>query len=292
MHPLGDEPPPEPTLFLPGIVSTSAAREYGITFASDLTEAYFTRRSGRQSPEIRVVRFADGAWGASELAPFSGRSDEAASLSADGARLLFTSRRPLPSSRDRSANLWEVERGESGWSEPRPLPGAVNEPRRELGEYVVGDEVGPYLVGGEVLLFASDLDPDWGDDLYVAERDDRGVFGEPRPLRLNTPADERSPVVSPDGRFLLFQAYRDADGLGQQDLYVAERTSYGWSSPRLLPAPVNGPGNEGWPAFSPDGRHFFFASDRDARPGLYSIYVVATEAAGITDGPSAPSSRP
>ena len=57
----------------------------------------------------------------------------------------------------------------------------------------------------------------------------------------------------------------------------------------LLPEPVNSPYNDGWPAFSPDGRHFFFATDRDTRSGWYDIWWVDVEVLGLeglgTDGP-------
>ena len=62
---------------------------------------------------------------------------------------------------------------------------------------------------------------------------------------------------------------------------MSERTDYGWSAPRLLAEPINSPFNEGYPSFSPDGRFFFFASDRGSRNGYWSIYYVDTDALGL-----------
>src|SRR5690349_23742686 len=59
---------------------------------------------------------------------------------------------------------------------------------------------------------------------------------------------------SPDGSFLVFQAFRDLDAIGEQDLYVSERTSYGWGTPRLLPEPINSDASDGYPSFSPEDR--------------------------------------
>ena len=103
-------------------------------------------------------------------------------------------------------------------------------------------------------------------------------------LRINSPGDETNPVISPDGAYLVFQAYRDADGFGDQDLYVSRRTEYGWTDPELLPEPINSPRNEAYPSFSPDGRFFFFASDRDRRGAYYDIYYVDFEALGLDGG--------
>jgi Tol biopolymer transport system component len=87
--------------------------------------------------------------------------------------------------------------------------------------------------------------------------------------------------MSPDGRWIVFQAYRDADAHGEQDLYAIERLEYGWSDPILLPEPINSPANDGYPSFSPDGRHFFFATDRSSRGGWYDIWWVDSSALGL-----------
>jgi Tol biopolymer transport system component len=111
----------------------------------------------------------------------------------------------------------------------------------------------------------------------VADQID-GRFVNPRPLLLNSSGAESYPAVSPDGRVLVFQAYRDFTAVGEQDLYVSQRTEYGWSTPRLLPEPINSPGNDGYPSFSPDGRYLFFASDRQAPGGTWAIYYVGATA--------------
>jgi len=137
------------------------------------------------------------------------------------------------------------------------------------------------LLDDGTLLYWTNQDPEWGNDLYVADEED-GAFVNPRRLLLNSVLTETNPALSPDGRFLLFQANRDGSGVeGGDGLYVSARTDYGWSPPRPLPEPINSPSNEGYPSFSPDGRFFFFASDRRARSGSWSIYYVETAALGL-----------
>jgi Tol biopolymer transport system component len=268
----------EPTVFASGVISTGD-REYGIAFTPDGSEAYFTRRGRRGPSRIFVSRFVDGAWSDPEPAAFSREGDEAPYISPDGDTMLFSSRRRMSGSRDRSENIWMARRHGDGWSELRPLPGTVNQPGMEIDDYDVGTELGPTLLPGGQLMYWTRTSPDWGSDIYVAEPAEDGRWINPRPLLLNSPRDERNATLSPDGRYLIFEGYRSSDGFGGEDLYVSERTDYGWRAPRLLPEPVNSDDSDTHPGFSPDGRFFFFASDRGRR---YSdIYYVDVDALGL-----------
>lgn len=277
---------PEPAVFAPGVLS-GPQRDYDVTFTPDGTEAYFTRRSRRGPPLIYRSDWVDGAWQEPVPASFSSDRDEAPFISSDGSRMLFSSRRPLPGQPEPSDNIWEARRLGDGWGAPRPIEGPVNRPREDVGRYTLGTELGPTLLDDGSLLYWTRSDPEWGGDLYVAPPEGDGAFGEPTPLRMNSYGDEMNPVAAPGGRYIVFQAYRDADAHGEQDLYLLERTPYGWSEPMLLPEPINSDRNDGWPAFSPDGRHFFFASDRDRRSGFYDIYWVDSAVLGIDDLPPA-----
>ena len=268
---------PEPEVFGAGVLS-GPLRDYDVAFTPDGNEVYFTRRARRGPPQIYRSAYAAGVWSQPEPVSFSSERDEGPFISADGSRMLFSSRRPFPGQVEPSDNLWETRREGAGWSEPLPIEGSVNRPRSEVGRYTLGTELGPALLDDGSLLFWTRLDPEWGGDLYVAPPDGTGAFGPPQPLRINSYGDETNPVAAPDGRYIVFQGYREADAHGEQDLYLVERTEYGWGEPVLLPEPINSSGNDGWPAFSPDGRHFFFASDRAQRAGFYDIYWVNTEA--------------
>jgi hypothetical protein len=286
--PFGARPVVEPELFAPGVVSTPYEDELGITFGPDGREAFFARGGGgRGAPPRRIFvsRFEGGVWTPAEVAPFSTSWDETPFLTADGSRLLFSSRRQVPRWGPMlgDANLWLVERTAEGWSQPIPLPGAVNKPRVDEGRGAPErSESGPVLLEDGTLLYWTSEDPDWGADVYVAVRRD-DAFVDPRPLRLNSRGSESHPALSPDGRYLVFQAFRDVNAVGEQDLYVSERTEYGWGAPRLLPEPINSSANDGYPSFSPEGRYFFFASERGG-VGSWSIYYVEAGALGLRGG--------
>ncbi len=281
--PFGNRAVPAPVPFAPER-SDGSLSEYGITFGPDAREAYFTRQGGGRGgrPQIFVSRFDGDAWTRAEPAPFSTGWEESPFLTPDGRRLLYSSRRDVPGWGPvrGNNNLWIVERAEGAWREPRPLPGDVNRPRVDDDDAPARSESGPALLASGELLYWTTESPEWGADLYVAEQID-GRFVNPRPLLLNTSGAESSPAVSPDGRVLVFQAYRELDAIGEQDLYVSERTEFGWSTPRLLPEPINSPASDGYPSFSPDGRYFFFATDRGAPGERWSIYYVESFVLGL-----------
>jgi Tol biopolymer transport system component len=281
-----DELATEPTLFASGVVSTDQ-EEYRIAFSPDGQEAYFTRSPGgrRGRPRIMVTRFVDGAWSTPEPAPFSTGWEEAPFLTPDGRRLVYASRQDVPGwgPVPGNYNLWMVERGPEGfWSEPVPLPGDVNRQRLDERGAPARSETGAVLLPDGTLLYSSDEEPERQEDIYIADQVG-GRFVNVRPMLLDTSGDEAGPAMSPDGRFLVFHGFRDVYAPGD-DLFLSERTEYGWSAPRPLPEPINSPDDERWASFSPDGRLLFFSSDR-GRGGM-SIYYVSVEAAGM--GPPAP----
>lgn len=279
---------PEPQLFAPGVIS-SEQRDYDIAFTPDGREAYFTRRARRGSPRIYVSTYSEGRWSDAVPAPFGVDRDEAPFITPDGSTMVFSSRRAERRGANPSDDIWITHREGGDWSDPRPIEGAVNRPGIQVGRYTLGTELGPSLMPDGSLLYWTREDPEWGGDLYVAMPDGEGGFEEPTPLRANSYGDESNPVLAPGGRYIVFQGYRDAQGFGEQDLYAIERTDYGWSEPILIPEPVNSVHSDGWPSFSPDGSRFFFASDRDDRPGYYDVYWVNVEALGLPGLGASPS---
>ena len=79
---------------------------------------------------------------------------------------------------------------------------------------------------------------------------------------LNGPGQEIEPWISPDGKLLVFAAKGRSDSRGDYDLYASHLCSGGWSPPRPLAGGVNSPSWDFAGRFSPDGRSFFFASNR------------------------------
>jgi dipeptidyl aminopeptidase/acylaminoacyl peptidase len=229
-----------------------------------------------------VTSVEEGGWGESVPASFSAGWEEAPFITLDGNRLYFSSRRDVPGwgPVPGSNNLWVVERTMAGWSRPEPLRGEVNRPRVDGRGAPGRSETSPFVHPDGTLLYSTEEELERGSDIYVADADgDR--FTNPRPMLLNTAGDEASPTLSPDGRYLVFHGFRDVYAPGD-DLFVSERTEYGWSQPRPLPEPINTPADESHARFSPDGSLLFFSSNRGQQ--RMSVYYVSVDAAGIESG--------
>ncbi|WP_420455893.1 hypothetical protein [Rubrivirga sp.] len=272
-----------PCLLAPGVLSTNA-EEFRPVFAPEGREAFLTRRPPGGVQQIYVSTYESGRWGEPVLAPFSTDVEEELAISADGRRVVFASRRSM---RDRQAdlsdNVWTAERTVGGWSEPVALPRAINRPRPSGDGWPVGSEFAGALLPDGSLIFWSALRDAADADLFIAPA--RGtLFGRPVPLgpTINTAAFESAPAVSPDGRYLVFQRSGAADGAGQEDLYVAERTPDGWGAARRIDAGVSSAANESFPSFTPDGRSLVFSSDRG---GPWSVYIVAVQSLSFDGSP-------
>ena len=88
----------------------------------------------------------------------------------------------------------------------------------------------------------------------------------------NSPGNQLEAAFSPDGTRMIIVRAGEPDG--QADLYVSNWNGRIWSRPVPFAA-LNTPGNERGPAFSRDGRHVYFSSDRPGGSGGYDLYVAS-----------------
>jgi Tol biopolymer transport system component len=245
-----------PTLFAPGVVSGPDFDSH-VAFEPDGRTLYFVRASPNFNFwAILQSRFEGGAWREPEVAPFSGQFADADPFpTPDGKRLYFVSRRPVPGRPKAQVDIWVVDRGPSGWGEPRNLGAPVNSDEREWY---------PTLAADGTLYFGSSRPGGRGQsDLYRARPLGDG-FAEPENLgdAFNTEHDEFEPFVAPDQSYLIFMAGGRADGLGGYDLYISYNRDGSWTKAQNMGAPFNSKADEFSPKLSPDGRYFFWASAR------------------------------
>ncbi len=272
-----------PTLFLPGVVSTTQHHEWEASFAPNRCAVYFTRRRSGERQKIFVTRFEGGQWTEPTVASFSTDIDENTFITPDGSRFFFATRRRIPGKPpgDRSDNIWVMDRRRGGWGEPRPID-SVNRPRPDGAGWPTNSQLGPMVGPDDYLYFWTETaNSETGPDIYRSPQVDGG-YGEPERLGdpINTDADELSPFVSPDGSLLFFSGYGRPDGIGEEDIYVARREGDVWVTPRILSQPINSNFSDGYPRVSADGRYLFFASDRPATPEgprRWRIYYVSMQ---------------
>ncbi len=192
----------------------------------------------------------------------TGHSEIRLTISPDGRTALWFSRnRPGgPGGYD----IWIARRDSAGWSPATPV--SFNSPGRDFDPAFSRD--------GRFVFFCSDRPGGMGkDDLYrVAVT--ATEFGIPENLgpEVNSTASEYAPMLSPDGRRLLFSSDRPG-GAGRHDLYTARSQGRGFAAAAPLPGAINTPADEFDASFLADSRTLVFArapSMQDDRVDLFA----------------------
>ncbi len=257
---LGQSATKAPALFAPGLVSTPYG-ELNATFSPDGNELFFSVTDpGDQIATLVMMRQIDGVWSEPQVAPFSGRySDVDPMFSPDGQRLYFCSTRPLTGAGEaKDADIWYVERGATGWSEPKNIGAPINTPRNDWYPSITQDGT----------IYYSTWDPERNtDDIFRARpTGDGGYTVENIGAPINTGDAEFDPFIAPDESYLLFASYRRGN-MGSSDLYISSRRDGAWTEPRNLGPAINSSGKDYCPVVSSDGRYFFFTGKRPGAKG-------------------------
>lgn len=137
----------------------------------------------------------------------------------------------------------------SGKPEAQGLPGAGSAARQLTSS--AGDQASPaFFPDGSRLVYQNNSDGNW--ELYELD------LATATPKRItDTPENEESPVVSPDGLWLLCTVHPPA--LEQDPPRNILLVSRDGKTRRLV---VDHPADDWLPRFSPDGQFIYFVSDR------------------------------
>ena len=103
---------------------------------------------------------------------------------------------------------------------------------------------------------------------------------------VNSKYDDYMPALNPTGTKLYFTSKRlggisreeSSSKEGDEDIYFIEKAGGTWSSPKLLPEPINSSSNEGAACFSADGQVMVYtACGRDKGIGSCDIFIATLE---------------
>jgi hypothetical protein len=261
---LGQKPPGKtPETFAAGILSSECTEggEFNSVFSPDGNEFYYSQTNkGKKKDQIMVMRRVNDIWTRPEVAPFSGVYDDCdVSISNDGNRLFFISiGRTLPGKKTPTKRnyMWFMDRIHIGWGEPQLLeyPGNVG------GVY-------PVVAKNGNLYFSSRLSDSFGGaDIYRC-RFVKDSYAEPENLggAINSRYNESDTFVAPDESYLIVTCWEHPENIGggKSDLYISFRQSDGaWTTLQNMGKIINTEYIEFCPTLSPDGKYFFFSSDR------------------------------
>ena len=261
---LGQKPPGMmPEVFAPGIIST-AATEGGSSFSPD-GNFYFFARARSSLDGILIMQPINGVWTKPQLAPFSaGKHDWDFMLAPDGKTVFVASARPLRKgeSPTKDHQIWVSEKTDKGWSESRMLPSPV---------YSGQHDSYPSVTRDGTLYFFSNRSGGLGNGDIYRSRKTNGKYEEVENLSepINTEHHEVDPFIAPDESYLIFCSDKPG-GFGNEDIYITFQNKDGsWTKPVNMCGKINSPYDEYIPYITPDGKYFFFTTNKTGNRDIY-----------------------
>ena len=227
---------------LPGLINTTISNFNPIALNDERSLFYMNRLKFYDA--VMTSIWSDNGWNDPEnMTPLikSDGDHYLTGLSADGKLMLFTGYDPYL-----SGEIYFTEKGNDGWAPLQKIAGAVNTVFNESHASLSPD--------GGTLYFTSDRKGGFGGlDIYRSVKDTSGAWSQPENLGpiINSPYNEESPFVTPDGRKLFFSSQGHYN-MGGYDVFVSTRGE----DEKWMP-----PVNIGYPLNTTDDDLFFFPLD-------------------------------
>jgi outer membrane protein OmpA-like peptidoglycan-associated protein len=211
----------------------------------------------------------DGTWTtASNIGPpINTNGNEASiSLSADGQQLFIYKD-------SNGGDIYFSNLEGDKWTPPVPLGSDINTKYWETHAAESAD--------GNTIYFVSDRPGGYGGrDIYRCVKLPNGQWSLALNLgpTINTPYDEDSPFIHPDGVSLYFSS-NGHKTMGGFDIFksIKNNDDNSWSEPVNLGYPINTPDDDLFYVPTSDGRHAYYASSKPGGKGDKDIYRITLE---------------
>ncbi|MFP5080230.1 OmpA family protein [Pedobacter sp. JCM 36344] len=246
----------------------SAGRDYFPSLTADGNTLIFSR-SINENEDFYISQRIDGNWidpkGLSEKINTSNFNEGAQSISPDGSYLFFTGcGRPDGFGR---CDIYLSHKEGNDWGIPFNLGNKVNS--------IYWDSQPAISPDGSTLYFVSNRPGGYGSyDIWKSTLQNDGYWSIAVNLgpKINTPYDEHTPFLHPDGRTLYFSS-DGWPGMGNKDIFLSRMDGSGsWTTPENLGYPINTFNEETGLIVSLDGTQGLFSSDLKGGYGDMDIY--------------------
>ena len=211
--------------------------------------------------------------------------DKRPSITLDGKKMIFTSRRPRekdsPVDKEGDGKYFEDiyisnwDTVAKNWAEPELIPGAINTEYHDAACSISPD-------GKQIFVYKNDPLEARGGDIWVSKLSSSGRWGAPKPMgpEINTTYWEDGACLSPDGNTLYFISEGKLKGaMGKGDIYMCVRkTKNGaWGPATNLGPEINTEYDEGGVYIAADNKTLFFCSEGHNSMGSYDIFKTVNE---------------
>jgi outer membrane protein OmpA-like peptidoglycan-associated protein len=262
-----------------GAAVNSPYPDYAPRLTADGHTLFFTSRrpentggktydEGQYFEDVYVSNYVEGVWknaiGLGE--PVNTFGNEAAmAVSADGQELL------IYKDDMGDGNIYSSRLQGDKWTVPLKLNGTINSKYWEPCGFISAD--------GSSLYFVSDRPGGFGGtDIYKSTRQVGGDWGQAVNLgpSINTPSDEYSPFLHPDGQTLYFSS-RGHRGMGGYDVFFSRPLPSDqtiWLQPVNVGYPINSPGDDVFYMVTADKQRAYYSSLRVEGLGEKDNYEV------------------
>lgn len=169
-------------------------------------------------------------------------------------------------------NIYESKLDSIDWKKPRMVDNAKEMSSKKFDEKTVS-----FSFDSREMFFISDREGGYGGlDIWYCKKDTNGRWGDPMNMGpvINTPKNEMSVFVMPDGKSLFFSS-NGHETMGGLDILYSKKEDTAWSIPTRLGYPINTVENDLFYTRSLDGKTAYYASERmQESMGGFDIYKV------------------